>query len=132
MAMQLNAISITVEDMARSLAFYRRFGLALPPALDREPHVETTLPSGLRLLWDTEESLKQVVPGYHPPAPGSQQRVGLAFLADTPAEVDALYDELVSLGYKGENAPWDAIWGQRYALVRDPDGNEVALFAALS
>ncbi|HEY7036354.1 MAG TPA: VOC family protein [Thermomicrobiales bacterium] len=131
MAVHLDAISITVEDMARSLAFYRRLGLDLPPERDREPHVETALPSGLRVLWDTEESLKQVVPGFQPPVPGGQ-RIGLAFLAGSPAEVDALYDELISLGHKGEHAPWDAIWGQRYAIVRDPDGNEVALFAPLS
>jgi uncharacterized glyoxalase superfamily protein PhnB len=27
--------------------------------------------------------------------------------------------------------PWDADWGQRYAQVKDPDGNSVDLFAAL-
>jgi uncharacterized glyoxalase superfamily protein PhnB len=27
--------------------------------------------------------------------------------------------------------PWDAFWGQRYATVRDLDGNGVDLFAAL-
>ena len=29
-----------------------------------------------------------------------------------------------------ELAPFDAPWGQRYAMVRDPDGNGVDLFAA--
>lgn len=71
------------------------------------------------------------MPDYQAPVPGSQ-RIGIAFLAESPAEVDALYDELVSLGYEGENAPWDAIWGQRYAVVRDPDGNGIDLFAPLS
>jgi len=28
--------------------------------------------------------------------------------------------------------PWDAFWGQRYAIVRDPDGNGVDLFAPLA
>ena len=27
--------------------------------------------------------------------------------------------------------PWDAFWGQRYAIVTDPDGNHVELFAPL-
>ncbi len=27
--------------------------------------------------------------------------------------------------------PWDAFWGQRYAVIADPDGNTVDLFAAL-
>jgi uncharacterized glyoxalase superfamily protein PhnB len=30
-----------------------------------------------------------------------------------------------------ENEPWDAFWGQRYALLRDPDGVEVNLYAPL-
>jgi uncharacterized glyoxalase superfamily protein PhnB len=27
--------------------------------------------------------------------------------------------------------PWDAFWGQRYAVVHDPDGNGVDLFCPL-
>jgi hypothetical protein len=80
---------------------------------------------------DTEESLKEFVPGYEASAPGSQ-RIGIAFLADCPAEVDALYDGLVSHGHEGESEPWDAVWGQRYAVVKDPDGNAIDLFAPLS
>jgi hypothetical protein len=33
------------------------------------------------------------------------------------------------LGYEGHKPPWDAFWGQRYAVIRDPDGNTVDLFA---
>ena len=39
--------------------------------------------------------------------------------------------ELVEAGYTGEKEPWDAFWGQRYAIVQDPDGNGVDLFAPL-
>jgi uncharacterized glyoxalase superfamily protein PhnB len=46
--------------------------------------------------------------------------------------VDALYEELVGSGYEGELKPWDAFWGQRYAVVLDPDGNGVDLFAPLA
>ena len=31
----------------------------------------------------------------------------------------------------GGSEPWDAVWGQRYAVVHDPDGNPVDLYAAL-
>jgi len=27
--------------------------------------------------------------------------------------------------------PWDAFWGQRYALVEDPDGAHVSIFCPL-
>jgi catechol 2,3-dioxygenase-like lactoylglutathione lyase family enzyme len=130
MAVQLDLVGIVVKDMGRSLAFHRQLGLDLPSELDSQPHAETTLPSGLRLAWDTQQSLEQFILGYQPPAPGSG-RIGIAFLADSPAEVDAVYDKLTSLGYEGEQAPWDALWGQRYAAVQDPDGNGIDLFAPL-
>jgi uncharacterized glyoxalase superfamily protein PhnB len=57
--------------------------------------------------------------------------IGLAFRLETPAEVDTTYEKLVAAGYDGHKAPWDAFWGQRYALIRDPDGNNVDLFAPL-
>jgi uncharacterized glyoxalase superfamily protein PhnB len=56
--------------------------------------------------------------------------VALAFLCPDPAGVDARYEELAALGF-GHRAPWDAFWGQRYASVKDPDGNQVDLFAPL-
>jgi len=126
---QLNLIGIVVEDMARSLGFYRRLGLDVPAEADGEPHVEVTLPGGLRLAWDALETIRSFDPGYVQPE-GSG--IGLAFLLETPAEVDATYSELVAAGYEGHKPPWDAFWGQRYAQVHDPDGYGVDLFAPLA
>jgi len=55
----------------------------------------------------------------------------LAFRLDSPAEVDELYHALVAAGYAGHKEPQDAFWGQRYAMLRDPDGSGVELFAPL-
>jgi catechol 2,3-dioxygenase-like lactoylglutathione lyase family enzyme len=126
---RLDLIGLVVEDMGRSLAFYRELGLDLPADADGQPHVETTLPGGLRLAWDTQETIRSFDPDWQPPSGGPQ--IGLAFLLDTPADVDTTYERLVSLGYEGHKTPWDAPWGQRYALVRDPDGNSTDLFAPL-
>lgn len=124
---RLNLIGLVVQDMARSLAFYRRLGLDIPPDADGELHVETTLPGGLRLAWDSVETIRSFDPGWSPPSGG--HRVSLAFLFDMPAEVDRAYAELTGLGYEGHKAPWDAFWGQRYAEVLDPDGTMIDLFA---
>jgi catechol 2,3-dioxygenase-like lactoylglutathione lyase family enzyme len=126
MAARLDVIGMVVEDMGRSLAFYRQLGLDLPQEADQQPHVEAALPGGLRLLWDTVETIRSFDPDWQPPSGG--HRIGLAFRLDAPAEVDSTYDRLVSLGYKGYKAPWDAFWGQRYAIVHDPDGNAIDLF----
>jgi catechol 2,3-dioxygenase-like lactoylglutathione lyase family enzyme len=125
----LDLVGIVVADMARSLAFYRQLGLDVPPDGDDQPHVETTLPGGLRLAWDAVETVRSFDPDYE--APTGSPRIGLAFLCESPAAVDATYEKLTAAGYDGHKAPWDAPWGQRYALVRDPDGNSADLFAPL-
>jgi catechol 2,3-dioxygenase-like lactoylglutathione lyase family enzyme len=127
MAPRLDVIEIVVADMAASLAFYRRLGLAVPPGADAEPHVEVPLPGGLRLAFDTVEVIRSFHPEWSPPAGGN--RMSLAFACDGPAEVDATFADLVEAGYVGVLKPWDAPWGMRYAVVHDPDGNGVDLFA---
>ncbi len=126
---RFDAIGLVVADMARSLAFYRRLGLDIPAGADGEEHVEATMPGGLRLMWDTEESVRAFDPGWT--APTGSPRIGLAFACTDAAEVDAVYAELTAAGFAGQREPWDAVWGQRYATLGDPDGNAVVLFAWL-
>ena len=57
--------------------------------------------------------------------------MAVAFLCESPEGVDRLYRELVDAGVEGYREPWDAFWGQRYAQVKDPDGNVIDLFAPL-
>jgi len=115
--------------MGRSLAFYRLLGFDVPADADAQPHVEATMPGGLRVAWDTVETIHSFDPGWSPPTGGD--RIGLAFACDGPDEVDTVYRELVGAGYERHLEPWDAFWGQRYATVHDPDGNTVSLFAPL-
>lgn len=129
MTPRFDAIGLVVSDMAASVAFYRRLGFAFPAGAESEPHAEAELPGGLRLLLDTEETVRSFHPGWRAPTGGS--RAGLALRCSDPAEVDAVYEEMLEAGHHGELKPWDAFWGQRYATVHDPDGNGVDLFAPL-
>ncbi len=56
-------------------------------------------------------------------------RLGLDIPA--AAEVDEAWQDLTAAGYRGYLQPWDAFWGKRYAVVLDPDGRPVDLFATL-
>jgi uncharacterized glyoxalase superfamily protein PhnB len=123
---ELEAIGIVTGDQAASLRFYGLLGLDVPEP--GEDHVEASLPGGLRLMWDTEELIKQIDPEWQTPV---GQRVGLAFRCADPAEVDATYARVLDAGFQGKKEPWDAFWGQRYAQLVDPDGNTVDLFAPL-
>ncbi len=129
MAPRFEAIGLVVADMARSLAFYRTLGLDIPADADGQPHVDVELPGGVRLLFDTVETIRSFDSSWTPATGGP--RTGLAFACDSPVEVDRVYRELVSAGYDGHLEPWDAFWGQRYASIHDPDGNGVDLFAPL-
>ena len=129
MTPQLDLIGIVVNDMPAALAFYRRLGLTVPADADAEDHVEVTLPGGLRLAWDTVATIRSFDPDWTPPSGG--HRMGLAFRCADPAEVDRVYADLAAAGYEGHREPWDAVWGMRYAVVLDPDGNSVDLFAPL-
>jgi catechol 2,3-dioxygenase-like lactoylglutathione lyase family enzyme len=129
MTPRFDVIGVVVADMARALAFYARLGLDVPDGAAETPHVEVPLPNGMRLAFDTVETIRSFDPGYTPPARGGG--ISLAFECGNPAAVDACHRELVDAGYESHLEPWDAFWGQRYACMRDPDGNGVDLFAPL-
>ncbi|HEU5473539.1 MAG TPA: VOC family protein [Actinophytocola sp.] len=129
MEARLLFFGLVVEDMARSLAFYRHLGLDIPKSADEAPHVDVDLPGGLKLAFDTVDTVKSFDPDWSPPKGG--HRVAIAFGCPDPAGVDAVYAKLGELGYEQYKEPWDAFWGQRYAIVFDPDGNHVELCAPL-
>ncbi|MFI6665803.1 MULTISPECIES: VOC family protein [unclassified Streptomyces] len=130
MTPRFDAIGLVASDMAASVAFYRRLGFPFPEGAETQPHAEAELPGGVRLMLDTEETVRSFHPGWRAPAGGS--RTGLALRCAGPAEVDAVYEELVGEGFHGELKPWNAEWGQRYASLHDPDGNGVDLYAPLA
>ena len=125
---RLDAIGLIVSHMGAAIDFYRKLGLEFPTGSEAEGHVEAVNPSGVRLMFDTEEWVKTHSPWE---TPVGSHRVALAFLCEGSAEVDRLHHELVLSGARSYLAPFNAPWGQRYATVLDPDGNAVDLFAPL-
>ena len=121
----LDAIGIVSADLARTRAFYGLLGVEIAEGDD---HVEATFPSGLRLMFDTEDVVRSFRPEWQR---ATGNIVGLAFLCASAAEVDEAYARVVAAGFHGEKEPWDAFWGQRYAQLLDPDGTPVDLFAWL-
>jgi uncharacterized glyoxalase superfamily protein PhnB len=128
MPAHLDAIGIVTADMEASCRFYALLGVPVGTPPDGETHFEATLPSGLRLMWDTVELMKELDPTWQQP---TGHALGLAFHCGSAAQVDETYAAVVSAGFASKREPWDAFWGQRYASVLDPDGNAVDLFAPL-
>jgi catechol 2,3-dioxygenase-like lactoylglutathione lyase family enzyme len=123
----LNAIGIVTSDMARSIRFYRLLGLDVPET-PGEGHVDTFLPNGMRFMLDAEEVVRSFRPDW---SRETGNQLALAFECSSATEVDETYARAVEAGFHGEKEPWDAVWGQRYAQLQDPDGVGVDLYAAL-
>lgn len=129
MPLHVDMIGFVSENIQRSVEFYRLLGLPIADVPDGEDHHEYQQPNGLRLAWDTLSLMKQLDPEYDH---SSGQRVGVAFLCDSPAHVDELHAKAIAAGAGSKMDPWDAFWGQRYAVIVDPDGYKIDLFAPLS
>ena len=125
---QLNAIGIVAADMAESIRFYRAIGLDVPETPD-EGHVDTFLPNGVRFMLDSEETMRSFMDGW---SRETGNQIGIAFECASPAEVDEIYARVTGAGFHGEKEPWDAVWGQRYAMLKDPSGVDVSLYAPLA
>jgi uncharacterized glyoxalase superfamily protein PhnB len=112
--------------MKESVRFYRLLGVqATDPSGD---HLDVTLPSGVRLMLDTLELIKQLDPDWVEP---KGHRMNLAFECSSSGDVDATHAKVLAAGFRSKKGPWDAFWGQRYAQLLDPDDNVVDIFAAL-
>jgi len=128
---KLDAIGLIVSDLARSVRFYRSLGAPFPDDAASSPHghAEAVLEGGVRFMLDTEASIRSFDPNWVPPS--GQPRASLAFHCASAQEVDDLYAEALNAGATAHREPWDAFWAQRYAQLRDPDGNAVDLYADL-
>ena len=129
MAISLHTVGITVKNLGKSLSFYRTLGLPISEGQDNEHHVEFTSENGYSIGFIPEATMLQTDPTWK--APVGNNRVSLQFSCSSPADVDEIYKKLIADGHQSFKEPWDAFWGQRFAQVLDPDGNNIGFFAEL-
>jgi catechol 2,3-dioxygenase-like lactoylglutathione lyase family enzyme len=122
-------ISIVAADPEASVAFYRLLGL------DLEDHsgaggdivhitVRGTKPADLDI---DSANLGEI---YNAAVrDGSSSRTILGFSVESREEVDALHARITAAGHPSRQVPYDAFWGARYAIVADPDGNDVGIMS---
>ena len=131
MALELYMLGLVVQDMSKSLEFYRRLGLAIPKGSEGQTHVEVKMGSGLTFFLDSKPSrwdptfVNRNVPG-HMSASDSYHTL-LEFYVKTQAAVDALYTKLIDFGYQGFRVPYITSFGMYFAMINDPDGNTILL-----
>lgn len=126
---RIDAIATVVEDMGRTLSFYRRLGFEIPREADAEGYVTIDLDNGLRFAWNTETVERSFNPGWQRPTIAG--RMGITLRCVDAGEVDATFRTIVNAGYIAGLEPFDTPWGTRHCRIFDPDGNAVDLFAPL-
>ena len=128
----LSQLNIIPEDFDATLDFYRKLGVNFPDDVnlpDSTRHATATLSNGLVFDVDNEPLARMYNAGWR--RSDGSSRVLIGFSLPSREAVDKKYAELIDAGHKGRQPPYDAFWGARYAIVADPDGNDVGLMSPL-
>jgi predicted lactoylglutathione lyase len=118
-------VVLLIEDLPRSLAFYRRLGVEFPPDADQQKDIQVPIGDEHQLVLTTQ--FARGIPGWSPPSGGSS--IVIEFFVDGDELVDATYRELIEAGYRGRRQPFRTSFGAYMGMVDDPDGNTVLVTA---
>ena len=126
-----STISVVARDPAASIAFYRVLGLDLEDHSGDEGDIVHITVRGTKPA-DLDIDSQNLAELYNAGArTGRSRGVVLGVSVESRREVDDLYAALTAAGHEGLQPPWDAFWGARYAVVADPDGNDVGLMSPI-
>lgn len=116
---EINAITLVVTDMARSVRFYTNLGFTLVFGGSGAPF--TTL------SWGVEEPLNFVNLQHTGARPGTGWGRVIFFTPDP----DSVCATALAAGHQPEFEPRDAPWSERYFHILDPDGHELSFAVPL-
>lgn len=135
MKVKLDQVNIVVGDMEAMAGFYGRLGLDLAGGGGSPwaPHHRNASDAHQRedrnaAGVDVDLDSPAFAAVWNEGWPGGTGIV-LGFRVPDREDVDRLYDELTAAGHAGQQPPYDAFWGARYAVVVDPDGNSVGIMS---
>jgi catechol 2,3-dioxygenase-like lactoylglutathione lyase family enzyme len=123
--MNLISLRIITENPKALVAFYAAV-TGIAPAWATEDFAELATPSGTLAIASTRTL---ALFGDNIARPAANASVIIEFI--TP-DVDADFVRLAAQNFAFEQSPTTMPWGNRSALLRDPDGNLVNLFTPVS
>lgn len=122
----LDQFNLVVSDMETSVSFYRRLGLTITDADEwGDHHRSAAMDGGIDLDFDSERFASRWNVGW----PNRGQMGVLGFRVSSREAVDEIYEDLIGAGSTGQQPPYDAFWGSRYAVVEDPDGHAIGIMS---
>ena len=131
----LNQLNIVSGNPEASIAFYRRLGLDIPDRrvwrMASGVHHVSAEGAGIDFDLDSPTFAQVWNTGWRG-AKDLAGRVVVGLRVASREEVDRLHGEMIAAGYRALQAPYDAFWGARYAVIEDPDGVAVGLMSPIS
>jgi catechol 2,3-dioxygenase-like lactoylglutathione lyase family enzyme len=128
-SVRLDQINIVVRDMEVTSAFYRRLGLQIDaPSDEWAAHHRSDVGDDEGGALDFDLDSQAFAHAWNKGWPGGPGVV-LTFRVESRDDVDRLYHDLASAGYRTQQPPYDTFWGARFGVVVDPDGNSVGLMS---
>lgn len=119
-----NQVNLVVNDMEASIAFYRLLGVTIPDTDDPlHAHHRSVETPGVHLDLDSTTFARHWDTGW------TGADAVFTFHVSSRQAVDDTYTTLIGAGYEGEQSPYDAFFGARFAIVRDPDHHAVGIMS---
>ena len=113
----ISAVTLRTRDMERAVSFYRSLGFRL--RYGGEQATFTSFHAGTGYL-----NLSA--------GPTTRGERGWGRVIFHVADVDALYQRILKLGFTPDAPPSNANWGERYFHLKDSDGNELSFAMPLA
>ncbi len=127
-----NQVNLVVRDFTAMVEFYERLGVKFEPTLPPwDRHHRTFAASSVRESFDFDLDSQAFALEWNEGWPAERTGAVLGFRVSSSEAVDTAYEELTHAGYRGQQRPWDAFMGARYAVVADPDGNSVGVMGPI-
>jgi hypothetical protein len=127
-ARTISQINLVARRFDETLIFYRLLGLDIPAPMTQPPgslHAPANLASEFEFQMDNEHHARIYNAAWRRPTGSSSLLLSVS--VGSREEVDSTYAKLIAAGYEGRQPPYDAFWGSRFAIVADPEGNDVGL-----
>jgi len=114
---------LLVKDIEATASFYKL--LELDIEVVSESFARATWGDGPLLEFGTPELTASYDANAQLTNSRSSNTIGIEY--SHSSKVDAVYTRAINAGHVGHIAPCDPPWQARFAIIKDPDGNQIGL-----
>ena len=130
MAIKIDSINLYVNDIVKSIEFYRNLGFNVIKSDKNDDYAKIELKNSIKLTFYDKKVVKDFF-GSKINLKSKSNQFNISIRLETPELVDKLYQQLIKIGVTSVNSPVNSDWGQRNAFIFDPDENLIELNAII-